>query len=145
MTIENIITLCWVIIVFIAEIIALFVGIHALKIAKENQHQKKAEFFMKEFTVQKIEDTQKMLDMLITECFDDYLANNPEYVSSTYITEEIELKIIKDIADRVSLRMSEGLFRRLTMYYNERVITDLIAEKVYLKVTNFIVSINMTK
>lgn len=139
----------WIILVWgaviILSVLCLIIDHKRNKLRRDELRQQRAEFFMKEIDALKIKDIQETLEMLIVDCFDDYLASNPEYYSSTYIIEEVELKITKDIADRVSARMSEGLYRRLTLYYNESSITDLIAEKVYLKVTNFVISINQTK
>lgn len=113
---------------------------------RENDFKlREKQIYFRNLSAQKIEDIQKMLEMLINESFEDYLANNPEFISSNYITEESEIKIIKDIADRVVVRMSKAMYEKITLYYNESIITDLIAEKVYLKVTNYIISVNSSK
>lgn len=127
--------------VFTSIIIFMITRIYS-KSQKIKNQQSKDEFYMKEVTSEKIEDIRKILDALIDECFTNYLANNPEYSSGKYIPEEIESQIMRDVSNRVSVTISDGVLTKLSMYYNKNIIAKMISERVYLKVTSFVININ---
>lgn len=89
-----------------------------------------------------VEDIQKMLDKLIDECLADYLASNPEYINAEYITDKMELQMRTQIGDLISARLSEALYDKLALYYNKLTIPSIIADKIYLKVTAYVININ---
>ena len=66
------------------------------------------------------------------------------YKTDWYIKEEEEIKISKDICTLVSDRISPVMLKQLALYYNEQAIFDIIAKRVYFKVTNFVIEHNKT-
>lgn len=64
------------------------------------------------------------------------------YKTDWYITEKEEIQISKDICSLVSDRVSPVMLKQLALYYNEDAIYDIIAKRVYFKVTNFVIEHN---
>ena len=82
------------------------------------------------------------LDTVVEQCFQEFSILNLAYKSDYYIKEEEEIQINKDICTLVSQRLSEALYEQLCILYNEEAITDIIAKRVYFRVTNFVMEHN---
>lgn len=82
------------------------------------------------------------LDTVVEQCFEEFTILNIAYKSDYYIKEEEEIQINKDICTLVSQRLSEALYEQLCILYNEEAITDIIAKRVYFRVTNFVMEHN---
>lgn len=64
------------------------------------------------------------------------------YKTDWYIKEDEEIQISKDICALVSDRISPVMLKQLALYYNEEAIYDIVAKRVYFKVTNFVIEHN---
>lgn len=71
------------------------------------------------------------LDNFISECFNDYILLNTEYRQDLYWTEAEEKKMVTEVANIVSDRLSPYMFKQLSTYYNEKAIPDVIGNKIY--------------
>lgn len=89
-------------------------------------------------------DIETRLDAIIESCFQEYSLMNLIYKTNWYIKEEEEIQISKDICSLVSDRISPVMLKQLELYYNEDAIYDVIAKRVYFKVTNFVIEHNKT-
>lgn len=87
---------------------------------------------------------EERLDAVIEGCFQEYSLMNLVYKSDWYIKEEEEIQINKDICTLVSERISPVVLKQLALYYKEDAIFDIIAKRVYFKVTNFVIEHNKT-
>lgn len=85
---------------------------------------------------------QTILDNFINECIDDYLVMHPEMADKHFITEEEEIKFRQSIGNMAAMRMSDALYNKLSTYYNAYTISSIIAEKIYIRITHFVVSNN---
>lgn len=92
--------------------------------------------------LQVTDDIEVRLDKIIESCFQEYSIMNLIYKTEWYIKEEEEVQISKDICNLVSLRISPVMMKQLSLYYNEEAIMDIIAKRVYFKVTNFVIEHN---
>ena len=126
--------------IIILSIIIIVYNVNMIK--KNDEDFKKSKLYVESLSNNTIEDIQKMLESFIDECFQDYLAKNPEYATYDDISSDEELKIRNDVGNIVSLRLSEALLRKLSLYYNDKVIASIIADKIYIKVTAFVISTN---
>lgn len=90
------------------------------------------------------DDIETRLDTVIESCFQEYSLMNLIYKTDWYIKEEEEIQISKDICTLVSDRISPVMLKQLALYYNEDVIYDIVAKRVYFKVTNFVIEHNKT-
>jgi predicted Holliday junction resolvase-like endonuclease len=88
------------------------------------------------------DDIETRLDTVIESCFQEYSLMNLIYKTDWYITEKEEIQISKDICSLVSDRVSPVMMKQLALYYNEDAIYDIIAKRVYFKVTNFVIEHN---
>jgi hypothetical protein len=78
------------------------------------------------------------------ECMNDYMATHPEIAQQHYITEEEETQIRKDLSSLLINRMSVPFLNKLSLYYNSMTISSIIAEKIYIKVTGYVVENNVS-
>ena len=90
------------------------------------------------------DDIETRLDTVIESCFQEYSLMNLIYKTNWYITEEEEINISKEICSLVSNRISPVMLKQLALYYNEDAIYDIIAKRVYFKVTTFVIEHNKT-
>ena len=91
------------------------------------------------------DDIEARLDTVIESCFQEYSLMNLIYKTDWYIKEEEEIQISKDICSLVSERISPVMLKQLSLYYKEEAIYDIIAKRVYFKVTNFVIEHNKNK
>ena len=90
------------------------------------------------------DNIETRLDTVIESCFQEYSLMNLIYKTNWYIKEEEEIQISKDICSLVSDRISPVMLKQLELYYNQDAIYDVIAKRVYFKVTNFVIEHNKT-
>ena len=90
------------------------------------------------------DNIETRLDTVIESCFQEYSLMNLIYKTNWYIKEEEEIQISKDICSLVTDRISPVMLKQLELYYNQDAIYDVIAKRVYFKVTNFVIDHNKT-
>ncbi len=90
------------------------------------------------------DNIETRLDTVIESCFQEYSLMNLIYKTNWYIKEKEEIQISKDICSLVSDRISPVMLKQLELYYNQDAIYDVIAKRVYFKVTNFVIEHNKT-
>ncbi len=91
-----------------------------------------------------IEAISEMFDILIDSCFIEYFLFDP-VEEGTYMNAEMEKKIATDITSRVISRITTEILSKLRLIYiidTEEELSDIVAKKVYIRVTDFIVSNN---
>ena len=86
-----------------------------------------------------------LLDSIINECFNDYRLLILEPKQEAYITEQREDEIRKDLIVKIVERLSPMSLDKLSLRYNIDNIDRIIADKVYIVVTSYIVDHNSIK
>ena len=84
----------------------------------------------------------EILSMVIRECFDDYQIKTLLPLEEGYINSEREAEIRKGLVEVVTSRLSSATLDKLSLYYNIKNIADIIADKVYITVLNYVVNHN---
>ena len=115
-------------------------AINAWVVSKDNQIA--LEKYKHVTTIDIDNKIDEKLDTVVEQCFEEFTILNLAYKSDYYIKEEEEIQINKDICTLVSQRLSEALYEQLCILYNEEAITDIIAKRVYFRVTNFVMEHN---
>ena len=82
------------------------------------------------------------LGEFISDCFDDYCVMVLFPKNELYITNDRELEIINDLTAKVVERLSPNLREKLSQYYNDDNIDKVIADKIYITVISYVISIN---
>lgn len=82
-----------------------------------------------------------ILDNMITEALDEYRVLNLGY-KNEYINEKQEQEIVNAVKDSISNRISPVFMDRLSLQYNKDALPDVIAKKIILHVTAFVVENN---
>ena len=86
----------------------------------------------------------EILSMVIRECFEDYQIKTLLPLEEGYINSEREAEIRKGLVEVVTSRLSSATLDKLSLYYNIKNIADIIADKVYITVLNYVVNHNNT-
>ena len=85
-----------------------------------------------------------ILDKLIMDTFDEYKLLNLSYDDSP-INNDKEQKILTEVSDLVSNRLSSTFIKQLALYYNPNIIPDIISKKIYLVVMKYVIDHNSPK
>lgn len=91
------------------------------------------------------ESLYKIIDEYIDYIFNDYLILVFELRDLDYINTEEEKKMIKDLLERIMGRMSNTIMSKMILLYNKDMIPDILAEKVTIKVTQYVLEYNKPK
>ena len=86
-----------------------------------------------------------LLNSVIDECFTDYKVLVLEPRQEGYISNEREDEIRKDLISKIVERLSPMSLDKLSLRYNINNIDRIIADKVYIVVTNYVVEHNDIK
>ena len=84
-------------------------------------------------------------EKIIEECFLEYTVLNIEYQDIPYIDAELEKEIVKQVAYKVSERLSPTLISKISLVYNIENLSTLISERTYLHVINYSIERNSMK
>lgn len=88
------------------------------------------------------EETINLLDIIINMRFQDVLANNIEITQMNYINKETEVKLRKELTDKVTETLSESLIDKLSLIYDPDSLPTAISEKILLTVMTYKVQCN---
>lgn len=83
-----------------------------------------------------------MLDNFISACFTDYLFLNPTIATAKYISQDQEKKILDSITELVSNRLSATMVQQLSVYYNDKAVSEIISNIIYTQVTAWVYETN---
>lgn len=83
-----------------------------------------------------------ILDLMIQECFRDYLIKEGIQMHDQYINSEKEEEIRRAIVDIVKERISGAALEKLSLFYNIENIASILADKIYIIVMNHCVEHN---
>ena len=112
------------------------------KWSKFKQKKLDLELYQINISVNISDGIEERLDQIIETCFQEYTLTNLFHKDDWYITEQEEIEINKEINHIVAQRISPVMIEQLSLYYNSDSITDVIAKKVYFRVTNFVIEHN---
>lgn len=82
-----------------------------------------------------------LLDV-ITDSFNDYKLEVLVPLNEGYINEIREHEIRKDLVDKVTSRIAVPVLEKLSLFYNINNIGEIIADKVYIIVVDYVVDHN---
>ena len=127
--------------------IILYLSIMGVIIKILQQRDKKIKLEKYKIDIEYGSDTriENQLDSLINSVFEEYRLYNLEYKDSAYIKEIEEKEIVKDICNMVINRISPVFLTQLSTYFNTYSIGEVIATKIYTKVAEYRVQVNMDK
>lgn len=91
-----------------------------------------------------LEECNQMIDGFISREFDNYCARNLNFRSIDVISDKQQDIIRRDLLKLIQERMSTNILYKMSIYYEPERIPDIIAEKVYLLVTAYVISIDNT-
>ena len=86
----------------------------------------------------------KVLEDFIQECFDEYQLMVLIPKQELYINDDRQLEICKDLSNKVAKYISPRLLNTLYQWYNKDTIYEIIADKIYMIVANYVVQHNAT-
>lgn len=84
----------------------------------------------------------EILDKIIQQDFERYQILKLGHQDNLYITEEMQQKIIMDIATEVYTSISDNIWDKLSLIYKKEHIEDIIVQKIQMLVLTYTVEIN---
>ena len=84
----------------------------------------------------------QILENIINDAFQDYQIMVLIPKNELYITDEREKEIRRDLVEKVVNRISPMAIDKISLFYNVHRIDEIIADKVYITVMNYVVSHN---
>ena len=85
------------------------------------------------------------LNSMCEECFEDYLVLNPDSIDVSYIDEETERNIQREVLIMFRERISPAFIDKLSLYYNPNNLNDIITRKMVIIITGYVVNTNQIK
>lgn len=114
-------------------------------IVTSNNHKKRIE----EITLYQIntsaiidESIPQILDLIIQESFNDYQIKSLISLGEEHINSNKEAEIRKELTRIVTGRISNAALDKLSLFYNIANIADIMADKIYIMVMNFVIDHN---
>lgn len=90
-----------------------------------------------------IDDTiPGFLALIIDECFNDYKIKELVGSEDEYINSERESEIRKGLTNLVTQRISNAALDKLSLFYNISEIAEILADKIYITVMNYVIDHN---
>lgn len=102
------------------------------------------ERYVAEININVYEEVIQLMDDLIATCFTDYLYMNG-LIGMDYITEKDETEICRGVASMLHERISSSVVDKISLIYSRDMIDDIIAEKIYISVSSFVIETNSHK
>ena len=143
---DNVTLLVFGIAIFFAIVIIVLIGLLVVNIIYNIKFkQKEAERMIYQAHISAIisKDIIDILNCIIDDCFKDYQVKYlvPKY-NNSYISEEAEAEIRRDLVELVTSRISDAAMDKISLFYNKRNIARIIGDKIYIAVTNYVVENN---
>lgn len=88
------------------------------------------------------DEAVKILDKLIEDTMTDYLLLNRVFKEKNFINSSEEQKIVHEVTDLVSSRISPIILDKLNFIYNEDAIYEVIGKKTYIRVMSYVMDNN---
>ena len=88
------------------------------------------------------DEAVKILDKLIEDTMTDYLLLNRVFKEKNFINSTEEQKIVHEVTDLVSSRISPIILDKLNFIYNEDAIYEVIGKKTYIRVMSYVMDNN---
>ena len=88
------------------------------------------------------DEAVKILDKLIEDTMTDYLLLNRVFKEKNFINSSEEQKIIHEVTNLVSSRISPIILDKLNFIYNEDAIYEVIGKKTYIRVMSYVMDNN---
>ena len=126
---------------FIASAVALAI----ISIVLSNIHKTKLEeLSLYQIHVQTSidESIPEVLDLVIGESFNDYQLKSLYPLNEGYINSDREAEIRGELIALVSSRISNAALDKISLFYNITNIADVIADKIYIAVMNYVIEHN---
>lgn len=88
------------------------------------------------------ESIPEVLDLVIRESFNDYQLKSLYPLNEGYINSDREAEIRGELIALVSSRISNAALDKISLFYNIANIADVIADKIYIAVMNYVIEHN---
>lgn len=137
----NLIVLASIMVIFITILSSLSIVV----IVSNNKYRKCLEklSYYQINTAAKIDQSiPELLELIINESFRDYQIMNLDNLNEYYINSDREAQIRKELVTLVTNRISNASLDKLSLFYNLENIANILADKIYIVVMDYVVSHN---
>lgn len=132
-------------IILIVVAILILSALAATTIILNHKHRKEIEkISMYQTNVSATIDSSipEILNIIIDESFTDYKIKSLLPLNEEYINNDREVEIRKGLVQLVTNRISSAALDKLSLFYNIENIADILADKIYIVVMNYVMEHN---
>lgn len=135
----------WALVIIAAFFLVAFIILFGILIYLNNKHRKRLEditMYQIHTSAQIDGSIPEILDLIIQESFTDYQVKYLTPANDGYINSDREAEIRKDLVAVVTSRISSAAIDKISLFYNIKNIADIIADKIYILVMNYVIEHN---
>lgn len=125
--------------------IAIMTALATVTIILNHKHRKEIEkISMYQTNISATIDSSipEILNIIIDESFTDYKIKSLLPLNEEYINNDREVEIRRGLVQLVTARISSAALDKLSLFYNIENIADILADKIYIVVMNYVIEHN---
>jgi len=127
--------------VFVAIVASLAIAV----VVSNNKYRKRLEklsYYQINTTAKIDQSIPELLELIINESFRDYQVMHLVALNEGFINSEREAQIRKELVNLVTNRISNASLDKLSLFYNLENIANILADKIYIIVMDYVVKHN---
>ena len=137
--------MCNALMIMLAVAIVIMTILAIIVIITSNKHKKRIEeisLYQTNVSANIDSSIPEILNIIIDESFTDYKIKSLLPLNEEYINSEREVEIRKGLVNLVTARISSAALDKLSLFYNIENIADILADKIYIVVMNYVLEHN---
>lgn len=137
--------MCNALIILLAIAIVIMTILAAIVIVSCNRHKKRIEeisLYQTNVAANIDSSIPEILNIIIDESFTDYKIKSLLPLNEEFINNDREVEIRNGLVNLVTARISSAALDKLSLFYNIENIADILADKIYIIVMNYVMEHN---
>ena len=137
--------MCNALIILLAIAIVIMTVLAAIVIVSSNRHKKRIEeisLYQTNVAANIDSSIPEILNIIIDESFTDYKIKSLLPLNEEFINNDREVEIRNGLVNLVTARISSAALDKLSLFYNIENIADILADKIYIIVMNYVMEHN---
>ena len=137
--------MCNALMILVAIAILIMTTLAAIVIIVNNKHKKRIEeisLYQTNVAANIDSSIPEILNIIIHESFTDYKIKSLLPLNEEFINNDREVEIRNGLVNLVTARISSAALDKLSLFYNIENIADILADKIYIVVMNYVMEHN---
>lgn len=137
--------MCNALMILVAIAILIMTTLAVIVIIVNNKHKKRIEeisLYQTNVAANIDSSIPEILNIIIHESFTDYKIKSLLPLNEEFINNDREVEIRNGLVNLVTARISSAALDKLSLFYNIENIADILADKIYIVVMNYVMEHN---